>query len=244
MRFASTLAFAFSPLLAFACTPTTSGPDGGPDKNDAGETVSQGACATGDAEITTLPSCTADPSSVDVPAGCTPNVDGTLHADEWKDSACFVVAGGDTTVNMKFANGDLYMATSGVPSCGCPIRVQFDPDGNSAADGDEYAVGVFDDPFGKDGDRGDLVLQNGAFVTGTAPAGIVTACPGSNPNPIRYEWKIPFAALGISAGKAHSFRMAIVHAAKHWPDGLVVDASDNAGDPANWGTIQSSANWH
>jgi hypothetical protein len=81
-------------------------------------------------------------------------------------------------------------------------------------------------------------------MPGTAPAGIVTKCPGMMPTPIAYEWQIPFSALKIAAGSPHTFRMAIVHAQAHWPDGLAVPAGGGLSvDPSTWGTLTSSANW-
>jgi hypothetical protein len=179
---------------------------------------------------------------VDVPAGCTPTIDGSLHQEEWSDAACFTVASGDMVVRIKYSGDSVYMATSGSPTCGCGMPFEFDPDGTGAANGNEFAISVFDDPFGTDGDRSNYVLQNGAFVVGTVPTGVVVMCPGNQPSPIRYEWKIPFAALGIIAGSPHSYRQAIIHSSAHWPDGLVL-TSGVAVDPTNWGQMSSSKNW-
>jgi hypothetical protein len=206
--------------------------------------VAQGPCSTGGAAITSLPACTGpgSTSAVDVPAGCTPTVDGTLHLEEWNDAACFTVSGGDMVVRIKYSGDSVYMATSGLPTCGCPMPFEFDPDGSGAANDNEFDVSVFDDPFGTDGDRGNWILQNGAFVQSTVPAGILVMCP-PNPSPVRYEWKIPFAALGITAGTAHTWRLAIIHASAHWPDGLAVNTEDVSVDPTNWGQMSSSSDW-
>jgi hypothetical protein len=118
----------------------------------------------------------------------------------------------------------------------------FDPDGKSSADGDEFDVSVFDDPFNADGDRNDLQLSGGTWSQGSAPAGIVVQCPGNQPDPIRYEWSVPLSALGVTPGSPHSFRLAIVHASAHWPAGLAVSNGASV-DPSTWGTISSSSNW-
>jgi hypothetical protein len=199
-----------------------------------------GACPGTGAEITTLPACTSNTTStVNVVRGCEPTIDGTLHADEWADGTCFTA--GDMTVVAKYAGDALYLAASGMPSCGCPMRFYFDPDGSSAAPNDEFAIGVFDDPFNKDGDRADFVYQGGKYVQGTAPAGIVTACPGMQPIPIRYEIKIPFTAIGVTAGSPRNVGLAFVHAAAKWPAGLALDATGAPTDVTSWGILGSSS---
>lgn len=214
---------------------TSSGGSGG---------IAPTACAVGATEITSLPACStsASMSAVDVPSGCAPTVDGKLHQEEWSDAACFTVGTGDMIVRVKYSGDSVYMATSGAPTCGCGMPFEFDPDGTGPANGNEFAISVFDDPFGDDGDRTDFVLQNGAFVQGTGPSGIVIMCPGKQPSPIRYEWKIPFAALGITAGSPHTYRQAIIHSSAYWPEGLVL-SSGVALDPANWGQLSSRTNW-
>jgi hypothetical protein len=116
----------------------------------------------------------------------------------------------------------------------------------AAANGDEFGIGVFDDPFVTDGDRSDHVLTSGVWGTGTVPEGIVTRCPGGQPSPIRYEWQVPLSALGITPGGAHTFGFAIAHpGAAHWPTGVTtVDAMEYPTDPAQWSAISSTALWH
>jgi hypothetical protein len=118
----------------------------------------------------------------------------------------------------------------------------FDPDGPAAANGNEFALGLFDDPFETDGDRGDFVLEGGAFKQGMAPAGIVTMCPADQPSPIRYEIKLPYSAIGVTPGTQHDIGFAFVHpGAGQWPDGLTLDANGQPTDPATYGKL--SATW-
>lgn len=179
-------------------------------------------------------------TSLDVKKGCTPTVDGVLHADEWMDAQC--INTGDLDIYMKYDATTLYVAASGMPTCGCPMGFYFDPDKQGMAM-DEFLVALFDDPFNKDGDRTDFRLVNGKWIMGAAPMGIVTACPGKQPNPIRYEIAVPFAALGITPKNAHDWGFAFVHAAAHWPSSLKVDPSGQATDTTTFGKITSSANW-
>ena len=214
-----------------------SGPSGG---SSPGTT-----CAADATEITTLPACSSpDSSMVSVGPGCGPTVDGTLHAAEWVDSTCFVVGAGDMTVDIKYAGDTLYLSTSGKPSCGCPMLFQFDPDGGATVDGDEFALGLFDDPGGMDGDRFDVVVQGGKFKMGTAPAGIVTRVQGMTSMNVHYEISIPLAALGITPGTAHTFGFGILHAAVGWPTSLTPDAGVNySSNVAAYGRISSPSNW-
>jgi len=208
---------------------------------DLGE---RGACPPGSlgTEIVSLPPCALGDGPIDVPRGCTPVVDGTLHAEEWGDAACMRLSG-DISVEIKHDAAAVYLAVAGPPTCDCAMPFYFDPDGQPVLDGDEYAVSVYDEPLKRDGDRADYVFRNGALVAGAAPDGIVTRCPGSQPNPIRYEWRIPYTALGIAAGVPHQFHFAIVHADVRWPGTLTVDAQGVALHPADWATIRSSGNW-
>jgi hypothetical protein len=193
-------------------------------------------CVGTGAVIDTLPACASATSSpVVVKSGCEPSADGAMHADEWADATCFTA--GDMTFAVKVANGSLYMASAGHPACGCPMAYVFDPDHAGAANGDEYLLGLFDDPFMKDGDRFDNVLMGGTFVMGSAPAGIVTACPGSTPDPIPYEIKLPYAAIGATAGGPHDLGFAFVHAGSKWPASLALDAMGQATDPSTYGTL-------
>jgi hypothetical protein len=101
---------------------------------------------------------------------------------------------------------------------------------------------VADDPFGTNGDRSDFTPQAGQWSQGTAPPGIVTACPGNMPTPDRFEWKIPFAALGIAPGAAHTFRFAFVHAGAKWPAALATSGNFST-DPSTWGQVSSATSW-
>jgi len=195
--------------------------------------------------ITQLPGCGNSADTIDVPAGCQPNVDGALHVEEWQDGACFTTDNGDMTVFVKYAGDTLYMATATVPSCGCPMTFAFDPDGMGALDGDEFAIHLFDDPFSGSGDRFDTIYQGNSWTGGSAPNGITTVCPTPAPrapNAITYEWSIPLSALGITPGNAHTFKLAIGHGGKDWPSTLAADSSGNL-DASKGGTLSSSNNW-
>jgi hypothetical protein len=146
-------------------------------------------------------------------------------------------------VYVKYAGDSFYMATIGNPTCGCGMQFNFLPSGGATIGADEFSISVFDDPFQKDGDRSDLKIAGGAFAKGTAPAGIVTACPGGQPSPVPYEWKIPLTALGVTPGASHAFRMSIVHAGAKWPSGLTLNASQVPADASTWGTL-SSGTWN
>lgn len=198
--------------------------------------VAANPCPGSGAEITELPTCgTMAASPVPVAAGCDPTFDGTLHADEWTDAACFLA--GDMSIRAKYGADGLYLAASGPPTCGCPMGFVFDPDHAGDANGDEYIVALFDDPFDKDGDRGDFLLMNGTFMSGMGPEGIVTACPGNMPNPVRYEIKLPYAAIGAPDGAPHDLGFAFYHANEHWPPTLVLDAMNAPTDPKSYGVL-------
>ncbi len=147
-------------------------------------------------------------------------------------------------VYVKYAGDSFYMATIGNPTCGCGMQFNFIPSGGTTIGADEFTIAVADDPFQTDGDRANLKISGGSFQTGaTAPSGIVTACPGGQPMPVPFEWKIPLSALGVTPGASHAFRMAIVHAAAKWPSGLTLNASQVPADATTWGTL-SSASWN
>jgi hypothetical protein len=182
---------------------------------------------------------------VNIPSGCAPTVDGTLHLEEWNGATCFNVGGNGDVVYAKYSGDTLYLAFSATPACGCGMAFTFDPDGNTSFDNDEFAIDVFDDPFNADGDRSDFVVSGGNWASGTAPAGIVTACPGNQPSPVNYEFAIPFSALGITAGSPHTFRFAVNHpSGGSWPAGVTMGSGSTLPDnPANWGTLSSPTNW-
>jgi hypothetical protein len=210
----------------------------------AGGSGGPSSCTDGGAEIQSLPGCaTPDTNVVAVPGGCTPTVDGTLHAAEWADGACFNVMGtGGMVVVVKYSGDSLYMATSGPPTCGCPMQFYFEPLG-----GQNFGVQVFDDPVGKDGDRSDFTLTATGLMLAPMPdSSIVTACPGNMPTPIRYEWRIPLTKLGVPPGLPGQFQMAITHSGANWPTALAVNTSMHAtfqnGEPT-WGALKSSS-WH
>jgi hypothetical protein len=223
----------------------------GPDATVGQDASSPAACATG-TKITSLPSCnTPDSLTIEVPKGCTPSVDGTLHDTEWSDATCIRLPKDSLVeqmdVYLKYSGDALYLASSTVPMLGMPYPTQFDPNGQAVLDGDEFIVNVYDDPFQTDGDRFDDVYSatKSDFVIGKAPAGIVTRCPGSTPNPVVYEWKLPFSALGITPGAAHAFGFAIIHSSgSHWPSTVDYAPSKMYSlDPSTWGQVSSADLW-
>jgi hypothetical protein len=221
--------------------PTSSTTATGSMTTSTGTGMPQQCSGTG-AEITDLPACASNTSSpVTVPRGCEPGADGVLHADEWADGACFTA--GDMTIVAKYGNDALFLAVSGQPTCGCPMGFYFNPDGTAALSGDEFALGLFDDPFGMDGDRTDFKLTGGVWSMTTQNMAISTRCPGNQPTPVRYEISLPFSTIGVTPGSAHDLGFAFVHAGVKWPAGLTVDMmAQGPIDPSNWGKL-SSATW-
>jgi hypothetical protein len=190
--------------------------------------------------VTALPACTAAATkAVTVPKGCEPAVDGVLHDDEWGDGSCFNVAAGDLVVTMKYANDSLYVAMSGPPTCGCGMGFYFSPE-----NGKNFVVSVFDDPFATDGDRSDFTLDDTGLKAKAIDMDIKVRGPGNMPTPVRYEWQIPYATLGIQKGGADSFKMAVVHSAATWPEGLAQmnGKVTYASDSPTWAVI-SAPTW-
>lgn len=225
----------------------TPGADASPG-DDAGSsdaaTPAPTACASTGATLGVAKCEAPDLAGGDVPTGCTPTVDGALHASEWADAACFTVGADDMRVYVKASGDAFYMATIGNPTCGCGMQFNFLPSAGTTIGADEFTIAVVDDPFETNGDRANLQIAGGKYVTGaTPPPGIVTACPGGQPMPVPYEWKIPLAALAITPGTAHDFRLAIVHAGASWPSGLTTNANHVPDDPSTWGTLTSSKRW-
>jgi hypothetical protein len=226
-----------------------SGGGGASTTSGSGTTTTSGtgtmaACPSGGTEKPDLVTCTtADTSMVTVPQGCAPAVDGVIHDVEWMDGACFNVSGaGGMTVVVKSSGDSLYMATSGAPTCGCGMQFYFLPAGG----GGNFVVSVFDDPFGKDGDRSDFTLTSSGLTQATKDGSIDVECPGMMPTPVRYEWKIPLAKLGLEPGKAGQFKLAFTHSGAKWPAGLSVDGTSGLatfadGEPT-WGVL-SSTSW-
>ncbi len=205
-------------------------------------------CLGGGAEITQVPACATAGmnSTVDVPSGCAPTVDGALHMNEWSDGACFVAGhpDGALTIRMKYAGDSFYMAVSGSPTCGCGMPFHFDPDGGTTLDGDEFIISLADDPITTNGDRADLIARNGAFTLGAAPAGILTAGPPNMPSPVRSEWRIPLSVLGITPGHPHTFRFGVNHNGQMWPGTLRLDQMGQfSTKPDTWGQVSSSTSW-
>jgi hypothetical protein len=249
------LILGFSIITLAACGgsthggPTTAGSGGG-----SGESSSSGAGATSggggsttctQGAVVTLPAC-ADPAatSIDVPAGCVPTVDGAYHQGEWDGAACITV-GGDP-VYVKFANDTLYLAWSMKPTCGCPAQLVFNTDGAQTLDGKQLDLGIFDDPFGAAGDASEFTSAAGGWVMSASVAtGIVIANPPNAPPLVTYELSIPFATLGISAGQAHSVGFGVNHPMSGvWPSGLTVPMDMyQPTTPSDWGQLSSSADW-
>jgi hypothetical protein len=225
-------------VLAAGCGSSggSPGPDGAGNAGNCAQTTS----------IARLPACASGATTTfALASGCTPTSDGTLHQEEWSDAACIDVGTGGDVIYAKYAGNDLYMAFSATPACGCGMAFSFDPDGHTAFDGDEFTIDVFDDPFMPDGDRGDFVMQGGNWVSGTAPSGITSACPGHDPTPVNYELTVPFSALGITVGTPHTFRFAMNHPhGGTWPSGASIpQAMTIPVDPSTWGEVSSAHNW-
>lgn len=231
-------------FIALTCLASACGGGSGNNPGSDGP-AGTGACAQ-TTMLARLPACSAAATaSLQLAAGCTPTSDGTLHQEEWADATCFALGASGDVMYAKYAGDKVYLAFSATPACGCGMAFAFDPDGGTTLDGDEFAVDVFDDPFNPDGDRADFVASNGTWVTGTAPTGVKSACPGQTPNPINYEFEVPFSALGIMAGTAHTFRFAVNHPnGGSWPAGVTEPANpDIPNDPSNWGQISSASAW-
>lgn len=197
-------------------------------------------CAQTGKAILDIPAC-ASPASkaITVPKGCEPAIDGVFHEGEWDDGACINVAVGDLVVTMKYANDALYLGMSGPPTCGCPMGFYFSPE-----NGKNFVIGLFDDPNGTNGDRTDFTLDATGLKPGTEDKEIIIHGPGMMPTPVSYEWKIPYAQLGIQKGAADSFKMAIVHSAASWPEGLaqINGKVTYADDSPTWAVI-SAPTW-
>ncbi|MHB8421071.1 MAG: DOMON domain-containing protein [Myxococcales bacterium] len=212
---------------------------------------SGGACAQG-TSLATLPACTASASTtVTVPAGCVPTVDGSYHEGEWGDAACVTV--GTDPVYLKYASETLYLAWPMTPACGCPAQLAFNVDGAQSLDGHQFALGIFDDPAGTNGsDSFESASQAGGWnQSSSVAAGIAIGNPSANGNAtVTYELAIPFSQLGLTPGQAHAVGFGVVHANPAqssndiWPAGLTVPQGTYLPDnPSNWGQLSSSANW-
>lgn len=202
----------------------------------SGSTVcTQGATAT-------LPACAAPATtSLDVPSGCAPAVDGAYHEGEWSDAKCITV--GTDPVYVKFSGEALYLAWPMTPTCGCPAQLAFNVDGAQTLDGKQFDLGIFDDPFGTMGDATESTSKAGGWTeSASVDPGIVIA---DSPSAVTYELSIPFATLGISPGQAHTVGFAVTHSnGGAWPSGLTVPTgTGQPSTPSDWGKLSSSADW-
>jgi len=218
---------------------------GGSSGSSSGGTQSDGgACAAGSA-LTTLPACTAAAgTSVSVPSGCEPTVDGAYHSGEWNDAACFSI--GNDPVYVKYAEGTLYLAWPMTPTCGCPAELAFNSNGATTLDGHQIDLGIFDDPGSATGDASEFTSQAGGWMMASAIGqGIVIANPPNMPSLVTYELAIPFSQLGVTAGQAGTIGLGISHSMSGvWPAGLTLPTGMlQPGNPADWGKLTSSANW-
>jgi hypothetical protein len=193
-----------------------------------------------------LPACTeSNTTSVNVPAGCAPTVDGTYHAGEWSDATCVSV--GADPVYLKYAGDTVYIAWSMTPTCGCAAALAFNTDGSQTLDGSQFALSLLDDPFGAAGDAAEFVSTNGGWpgTPGVVANGIVIANPPNQPSPVTYEIAIPFSLLGITAGQGKTIGLAISHSLSGtWPSSLNVGTSSLPGTLSTWGTATSAGDWH
>jgi hypothetical protein len=219
----------------------SNGGGGGTSGGQAGGGSHQGPCSMG-ATLTTLPACTAlAATSINLPSGCAPTVDGTYQSGEWGDAACITV--GQDPVYVKYAGSTLYLAWPMKPTCGCPAHLVFNTDGATTLDGHQIDLAIFDDPFGATGDANEFMSNAGGWTNGTPVAGGITISnPPKMPN---YELAIPFSQLGVTAGKNQSVGFAVSHTMGGvWPTGLaVLMSTSQPSNPGDWGKLVSSASW-
>ncbi len=135
-----------------------------------------GPCALG-SSLTTLPACSAAAGgTLVVPWGCAPTVDGAYATGEWADAACITV--GNDPVYLKYSGTNLYLAWPMTPACGCPAQLAFNVDGSATLDGNQFDLGIFDDPGSASGDSSEFTSQGGAWTASAAVStGIVIANP-------------------------------------------------------------------
>ena len=185
-----------------------------------------GACVTG-STLTTLPACSAPATtSLSVPAGCVPTIDGTYHSGEWQDAACISVA--SDPVYVKYSATTLYLAWPMTPTCGCPAQLAFNADGSMTLDGHQIDLGIFDDPGSATGDASEFTSQaSGWTQDGAIASGIVIANPPNMPALVTYELAIPFSQLGITVGQLHTY---FVGSSDVWVHNLK-DREDQHDDP-------------
>jgi hypothetical protein len=210
----------------------------------AGTTGGAGVSCTLGASIA-LPACSSSPNAtLEVPAGCKPTVDGTYQAGEWTDAACVTI--GSDPVYVKYSGSTVYFAWSMTPSCGCTAQMVFNPNGSTTLDGTQFDLGIFDDPFGSDGDANQIDSTNGDWGTpGSVSPGILIRNPPNGPATVTYELAVPFSKLGLTAGKQRSIGFGLYHTDNgQWPAGLTIpDQGSYPSDPTQWGQLTSSANW-
>jgi hypothetical protein len=200
----------------------------------------------------TLPACSAAASSsISVPSGCAPTIDGAYHAGEWGDAACVTLSGSSDPIYVKYSGSTLYLAWPMTPACGCPAVLVFNSDGSMTLDGHQLSLGIFDDPGSTTGDAFQTASQVGTWATmgGSVATGISIANPQPLPpfpQPVTYEIGISFSQLGITAGQAKSVGFGVSHSMGGvWPTGLSVPMAGalQPSNPADWGTLTSSGNW-
>lgn len=215
---------------------------------DLASTPPADACVVKTAEITALPPCATKSSmtTVDVKRGCTPTIDGALHAEEWQDAVCFSSVFMDGSVDevfyMKYAGDKLYFASSGPVQPGGIMHYVFDPTASDGFNDQQFGAGLFDNPFGDGGDGGTYGLSGGK-IKGPGPSGIEIHNPPNQPDPIRFEWSIPLSALGIAPGSSHTFSLGYVNEGtpqgeSRWPEKF------DATKPSSWGRVSSTSQWH
>jgi hypothetical protein len=218
----------------------TGGGSGGGSQGGAG--TSGGACAASGPTLTSLPACpAAATTSVNVPSGCAPTVDGTYHAGEWSDAACFGI--GTDPVYVKYSGTTLYLAWPMKPTCGCGAQLAFNKTAATSLDGNQFDLSIVDDPFSTTGDAAELTSQGGSWKQspGIDP-GIVIANPAMQTT---YELAIPFSELGITAGQAHTVGLGVSHSLGGvWPAALTTPTGmPQPSNPSDWGKLTSSASW-
>ncbi len=204
---------------------------------------SAGPCTEG--AVATLPACTSAAStSVAVPSGCTPTIDGSFKTGEWSDAACVTV--GSDPVYVKVSGSNLYLAWAMTPTCGCPAEIAFNTDGASSLDGKQIDLDIFDDPAANGGDSGEATSMSGAWgMVGSVASGIKIGNPAANGTMTEtYEIAIPLSQLGITPGQAGTLGLALTHnMSGSWPSALTTMGGLMPDNPANWGKLTSATNW-
>jgi hypothetical protein len=233
-------------------TTTTSSSGSMATTGSSGTSGSGGTCAQVTQEASysfcnaTSPSTDFDLSSL----GCTPNVDGTIYAEEWADaSQCFLIDGslGAITVFMKYGADSLYLFVWNSLAATDSVKVYVEKDGDGVMNGtytspDEYYGDLSDSSCNASQPGYYEVWNQGSYATASS-LGWTAACAGTS-SPWHYEIRIPFAEAGITPGAAHTLRLAVQHGTSDvYPYTAMVSSNGTLDDSSKWVTVHSSSNW-